>query len=118
MTETAVMLPLLVLLTFGSIELANVVFLKQSLAIASYEGARAVTKPGATQTQSDARIAEILSGRGVTGYTVTYTPAVTSSTARGTMITVEVKLSSSTGLGPMKLFAGKTATSQTIMVRL
>ncbi len=39
--ETAVSLPLLVILVFGVIEMANAVFLKQSMNLAAYEAAQA-----------------------------------------------------------------------------
>ena len=44
--ETAVSLPLLVILVFGAIEMANAVFLKQSMNLAAYEAAKVVTRPG------------------------------------------------------------------------
>ena len=122
--ETALLLPLLVLLAFGSIELSNMVFLKQTLAIAAYEGARAVTKPGATAQQASTRVAEVLAARKVTDYTVRYTTEnsksidVTPLTPRGTLLTVTVESSNGGGdFGPLRLFTGRTLQCQTTMVR-
>lgn len=42
----AVILPLLVTLVFGAIEMSNAVFLRQSLNIAAYEAAKVITRPG------------------------------------------------------------------------
>lgn len=89
--EAAVSLPLLVLLVFGSIELANSMFLAQTLSFASYEGAREAARPGATVAQVNDRVAQIMHARGIQDYVVTITPQLTQSTARGTKITVRVE---------------------------
>ena len=47
-------LPIIVLLVIGTIEACSMVFLKQSLAIAAYEGARTAIIPGATKAQVEA----------------------------------------------------------------
>ncbi|MBL8818348.1 MAG: pilus assembly protein [Planctomyces sp.] len=117
--ETAVTLPLLLILVFGSIELGNAVFLKQSLNIAAYEAAKVVTAPGQTETQARARCAELLAVRKVPSYTLTFSPVVTASTARGTEITVTVSASSSNiSYGPVRFMYGKTCQAVVRMVRL
>jgi Flp pilus assembly protein TadG len=122
--ETALMLPLLVLLAFGSIELSNMVFMRQSLAIAAYEGVRAATKPGTAATEADTRIRDVLTSRNITNFSVQYTTTdaaplvVTPVTPRGTMVTVTV--SSANGgsdYGPLRLFTGRTIQCQSTMVR-
>lgn len=122
--ETALLLPALVLLAFGSIELSNMVFIKQSLSIAAYEGARTVSKPGSTAQQADTRIREVLTSRNMTSYTVEYTTAagvpvtINSSTPRGTQLTVSVRSNNGgAAFGPMRLFTGRTIRCQTTMVR-
>ena len=89
--EAALTLPLLVLLVFGSIEVANSLFLAQALSFASYEGVREAARPGSTTAQVNARVAEIMTARGINDYTVTITPTLTNATARGTMMTVRVE---------------------------
>lgn len=121
--ETALLMPLLVLLAFGSIELSNMVFLKQSLSIAAYEGARMATRPGATQAQANTRIQQVLAARNVSSYTVTYTTAgvplmITPITPRSTMITVTVQSSNGgANYGPLRMFTGRSLSCQTTMVR-
>jgi Flp pilus assembly protein TadG len=111
------------LLAFGSIELSNMVFLKQSMSIAAYEGARMATRPGATQAQADNRIREVLAARNVTSYSVTYssggTPiTITPITPRGTMLTVTVASSNGgSQYGPLRMFTGRSMQCQTTMVR-
>ncbi|MDZ4851221.1 MAG: TadE family protein [Pirellulaceae bacterium] len=116
--ETAVTLPLVAFLTFGSLELSNMMYLRQSMTIAAYEGVRSATKPGGSQALSDLRIQEMMTARGVTNYTVQYSPAVTTTLPRGTMVQVTVNSpSSNLSYAPFRLFSGTTISSSTTMVR-
>ena len=116
--ETAVTLPLLAFLTFGSIELSNMMFLRQSMSIASYEGVRSATRPGGSQGLAESKIQELLTVRGVTSYSVQFNPAITTATARGTMIQVTVSTTpASISYAPFRLFSGNTISSSATMVR-
>ena len=116
--ETAVTLPILAFLTFGSLELSNLIYLRQSMTIASYEGSRTVTRPGGSQALAQTRVQEVLNARGVTEFTVQFTPAVTTATARGTMVQVRVSsTNSSLTYAPFRLFTGSSVSSSTTMVR-
>jgi len=89
--ETAVTLPLLILLVFGAIEVSNGIFLTQALSFASYEGAREATKAGATSAHVAARVADVLHARGVHDYNILITPTLNTQMPRGTQITVQVR---------------------------
>lgn len=116
--ETAILLPLLVLITFSSLELSNMVFHKQSLSIASYEGAKIATSPGTTDSQARARVQEILNARGLSNTTISITPALTGLTPRGTMITVAVTSDdTASGVLSVRMFTPRTLQNQTTMVR-
>ena len=118
-TETALTLPLLVLIVFGSIEIANGVFLKQSLTIAAYEGARTLSKTGVTSAQGEARVDEVLTERSIADYDVSITPTVTANTPRGTELTVTVSAPASYyRVGPIQFLEGRTISRQFRMVRL
>ena len=118
-TETAFMLPILVLVVFGSIELANGIYLKQALSVAAYEGARALSRAGAPVEEGEQRIAEVLAARSITEYDVTISPAITPATPRGTEVSVSVTAPGSTySIGPVKLFEGISLTRRVRMVRL
>ncbi len=113
------MLPLLMVLVFGSIELANGIFLRQTLTVATYEGARAATKAGGTTAVAQQRIRDVLNSRGVSGETVTFNPVVTGATPRGTKVTVTVSVpGSACSMTPLRLFEDKTIKQSVIMVRL
>lgn len=89
--EAAITLPLLIVLVFGAIEIANGVFLTQTLVVAAYEGARVASLSGGTAEEVQARVADVLSRRGLQQYTVTIEPAIDDQVPPGTAITVEVR---------------------------
>ena len=116
--ETAILLPVLVLLTFGSLELSNMIFLKQGLSIAAYEGAKSATSPGTTTAQATARIQEILSARSISDATISITPTVGGSTPRGTMVTVSItSAGNSVGILTTRMFTRGAIQVQSTMVR-
>ncbi len=118
-TETAITLPLLVLLVYGAIELTNAVFLKQSLTIAAYEGSRAVARSEATSAHGHSRIDAVLAARRVSDYEVNISPEVTAATPRGTVLTVTITAPAAAySVGPTWYFTGRTISSQFRMVRL
>ena len=117
--ETAVSLPLLVILVFGAIELANAAFLKQSLNMAAYEAAKVITRPGSNEDLARTRCDEIMSVRKAWTYTLTFSPTVIASTPRGTQVTVLLSApASNLNYGPMQFMTGRTVTAQVVMVRL
>ncbi len=88
--ELAICLPLMVMLTFGAIEAANAIYLKQMLVTAAYEAARSATALGGTQADGEVRYSEVVGAIGMQGAAITFTPPITSNTASGTAIKVTV----------------------------
>lgn len=118
-TELAVAMPLLITLVFGSIEIANAVFLRQSLNMAAYEAAKVITRPGSNEALARSRCSDVLAVRKVTSYTLSFSPTVTTATPRGTQVTVTLTADSSNlSYGPVQFMSGKTMTSRVVMVRL
>ena len=117
--ETAVVLPLLVLLVFGAIELSNGIFMKQSLNMAAYEAAKLITAPGSNEPLARTRCQEVLRVRRISDYTVTFSPTVTDATPRGTQVTVTVTAPAcSLCSGPVRFLTGRNIRSAVVMVRL
>lgn len=117
--EMAVSLPLLITLVFGAMEMANAVFLRQSMNMAAYEAAKVITRPGSNEALARTRCQEVLSVRKVTSYTLTFTPAVTSATTKGTQVTVTLTApATNLSYGPLRFLTGKTFTCSVVMVRL
>ena len=113
-------LPILLLLLLGSIDMANVVYLKQSLCIAAYEAATTASKPGGTSTLARTRAQEVLIARNITGATISITPNVDVNTTSGSNVTVTVRAPASrVVVSPYRFFDDSTRVfSQVRMVRL
>ncbi len=117
--EMAVSLPLLITLVFGAMEMANAVFLRQSMNMAAYEAAKVITRPGSNEALARTRCQEIMTIRKVSTYTLTFSPTVTTATARGTQVTVTLSApASNLSYGPMQFMTGKTLSTTVVMVRL
>ena len=63
--EFAICLPVLVLIILGSLEACNLIFLKQALTEAAYQGAIVAMRPNATEADVTARIQSILDARDI-----------------------------------------------------
>ena len=73
--EFVVCIPILLVLMIGTIEACSMIYLKQSLSIAAYEGIRTAIQPGATQTDVTSACNQILTSRNVKGTTIQITPS-------------------------------------------
>ncbi len=116
--ELALALPVLVMLVMGTLEICELVFLKHSMSIASYEGARLGARKTATAAQVIERCESILSGRRVSGGSVTVSPTSLTGIPRGTEIQVQIRaplqLNSTTG---MVIDRGLEVVQSTTMLR-
>lgn len=63
--EVAVCLPVLLTFTLATIDLCSLLFLKESVTIAAYEGARQGVGRGRTNAHAIARVQEFLDERGI-----------------------------------------------------
>ncbi len=88
-TELAVCLPIIMALVFGTFEACSMIYLRQSLSIAAYEGARVAIVPGTLTDDARYQTEMILDARGVHDFTVNVTPNLETATV-GTFIAVNV----------------------------
>ena len=88
--ELAITLPIIATVIFGSIEVCGLAYNKQAIVSAAYECANVAILAEGTDAQVQARMSSILTQRGITGGTVTTTPASIEGIPRGTQITVLV----------------------------
>ena len=86
--EFAVCLPVIVLIMLGSIEAANMLFLRQALVQASYEGAKAAIKGDSDNATVTLIANQVAAGRRLEGFTVETIPADVSSAAEGELVRV------------------------------
>ncbi|MEL7500156.1 MAG: TadE family protein [Planctomycetota bacterium] len=71
MVEMAICLPVLVLLVWGTIEIANSIHAKQVLLSAAHEGAMLAQQPSVTDTEVLSKVNAVLTARQVDGCTIT-----------------------------------------------
>lgn len=117
-TEFAVCLPVLMLLLLGTIECCSMIFLKQTLAVAAYEGGHAALAPGATSAQARAAAEAILTQRRITGASVQIAPRALESIAEGEFFDVRVTApTNSNRILPLKFFGGRTLTATASFMR-
>jgi Flp pilus assembly protein TadG len=87
--ELAVCIPMLIVLTMGTLETTDYIFLRERLKTAAYEGARTVTAPNQTAAAATAAANAVLTQRGIVSGSVSITPSgITESTLPGTRVTV------------------------------
>jgi Flp pilus assembly protein TadG len=117
--ELALCLPLILMMTFGAIEAANSIYLKQTLKTAAYEAARAATGPGGTQSDGESKFEEVLASRNVKNAQITFSPTIASISQQGTPVTITVTApSNSNSVGPQWYTKGAIVRAQVIMPKL
>ncbi|WP_231615485.1 TadE/TadG family type IV pilus assembly protein [Novipirellula artificiosorum] len=112
--EFAVCLPVIVLLVFGSIEASSFIFLKQSLSVAAYEGAREASLSQSTSAATTARSENILNARNVVDFEVSFPSGTPEAAARGSEVAVEVAAPTQTN-SPL---AGQFITNRILRARV
>ncbi len=72
--ELAMVLPVMMLLVFGTLEICQRLMIRQTAAVAAYETARLAARRTTTAAQATARGQSLMSDRGISGGTVQITP--------------------------------------------
>lgn len=88
--EFAVCLPLIVVLLLGTLEATSIIYLKQSLSIAAYEGARTAVGIGASDADVQEACRRFLTQRKVAGYSISVSPSPIAQQEQRSWITVSV----------------------------
>ncbi len=116
--EFAVCLPLIVLIVFGGIEAASMLFLRQTLVQAAYEGVKTSVKTNGTATKARASANAVCDGRNLNNVTVTIVPSNVETLARGELIEITVSApGDDNSLFPFGPFAGKAVVATAVMVK-
>lgn len=89
--ECAFCIPLVLLLTFATIEICSAIFVKETLTVAAYEGARVGVKRKATFLDAYTQTQNVLEARGVVDYEINITPADFSTLSQLELITINVE---------------------------
>ena len=88
--ELAVCLPLLVIVSLATIEACAMIFLKQTLAVAAFEGARTGLLPGSAPMNVEAQCALIMNDHSISTFSVAMQPSDPSALLDGDYFRVEV----------------------------
>jgi Flp pilus assembly protein TadG len=117
-TEFAVCLPVIALLVLGLIECCTMIFLKQSLTVASYEGIRTALEERAVAADVSRTSQQILTQRRVQGGTIVIAPADIPATPAGQYITVTVSAPADrNSVIPGSFFRGQTLSASATMMK-
>jgi hypothetical protein len=117
-SELAVCLPVLVLLVLAMIEACTMIFLKQSLTVASYEGIRVALQPAAETDDVEAACTSVLTDRRVQGGQIEIRPRNFQNLSPGEYI--EVTVSAPAGRNsviPGSFFRGRTISASATMMK-
>lgn len=88
--ELAVCLPLLVLITLATVEACAMIYLKQALTLAAFEGSRVGIVPGSQSINVEAQCQFVLQDHHIAGYAIATTPAEPSQLTPGEHFRVTV----------------------------
>ena len=115
--EFAVCLPVIVLLVLAAIEACSMVFLKQSLTIAAYEGARTALVDGATAGDVQAISNQILVDRRIQGGSISINPSNLQALEPGDFVDVTATAPCDANtLLPNLFYRGRTLSSNSSMM--
>ena len=118
MTELAVCLPIIVLLVLAMIEACTMIFLKQSLTVASYEGARTALRQNASAVDIRSACEAVLADRRVQGGSVTLSPSNLATLSPGEYIDVVVSApTDSNSVIPGSFMRGRTLSATASMMK-
>ena len=120
LVETAIVMPVLVAIGFGMIEVGYYFYVKNSVQGAAREGARASIVSTAVNSDVTTAVTNAMASAGITsGYTTTTSPASISGLVTGTSVTVTVSIPwSSVSIIPMGyISSSKTITASATMRR-
>lgn len=116
--ELAATLPLMALIVFGSVEVCSQIHTKQAIASAAYECVRAAISAGATDTQIQTKMTEILAARGINDATLSTKPESVNNVKRGENIKVRITApAASNSLGLTSFVMQGTIQAECVMVK-
>jgi hypothetical protein len=122
--EFAISLPLLLIVIFGSIDICERIFFKQSVSLVAYEGARLATRRSATSANVIARCQQMMRERRIDNGEVILSPGTIDNLPPTTPITLIIRANRSTfGMGRYSAQSGQfeqtaaTVTGTSTMLR-
>lgn len=116
--ELAVCMPLIVLLAFGALEGANMLFTRQAVVQAAYETAKATVKSNGSSALGTRLGQQVLDARRIDQRRIRFTPSNPDQATSGTPITVTIQVpSNSRSLNRINLFRNLTIEASATMLK-
>jgi Flp pilus assembly protein TadG len=116
--EFAVCLPIIIIIVFGAIEAASLLFLRQALIQSAYEGAKVAIKANAENSDVLAAAESVAAGRNLTDMTVTLEPSDVSTANAGDLIRISISApGDSNSLIQFGPFKNRTVSARAVMVK-
>ena len=116
--ELAICLPVIVTVVFGAIEGSSLVFLRQTLVQASYEGIKVAVDPEATNRDAIAAARQVTNGRNLENVTIQFEPRNIRNLHRGTEIRITLAAPGNANSPlPIGLFNNRTIRASAVMVK-
>lgn len=116
--EFAICLPILLLISFGLIEVCSMIFVKQGLTVAAYEAAHRAVQPAATSEQAIAVGNAILVERRIADAEITIAPANLQDIEQGEYFTITVIApADSNRLVPIPLLTSGNLSAQIVAMK-
>jgi len=108
----------IVLIVFGGIEAASLLFLRQTLVQAAYEGVKTGVKANGTAERATSAVTDVTDGRNLQNVTITINPSDISTLPRGEIIEITVSApGDDNSVFPFGPFAGKDVVATAVMVK-
>jgi len=116
--EFAVCLPIIVLVVFGSIEAASMLFLRQAMIQTAYEGAKVAILHDGTNAEANAATESVIRGRNLRDVTITYDPLDVSDARPGDVVRVTASVpGDANSFIPFGPFKNKIVAAEAVMVK-
>lgn len=117
-TEFAVCLPVIVLLMLATIEACSMIFVKQALTVAAYEGGRVAIDSGTTEADVQTAVNQILTERRIQDGALSLQPGNLNAVNEGEFLTVTVTApASSNSVIPVTFYRGRTLSATATMMK-
>ncbi len=114
LVEFAVVLPIVLLIFAGMIEISRVLLLQHSADTASYEGARNAMVPGASADEATQAARTLLQAAGLKSATITVTPQVVTEATPLITVRVEVPIAPNAWISPSWFKESKVVSETTL----
>lgn len=117
-TEFAVCLPVIVLIVLATVEACTMVFLKQALTVAAYEGARVAIAQDSASSDVQQKAEQILAERRINGGAVSVRPNNLSAISPGEYLSVTVTApAAKNSVVPITFYRGRSLSATASMMK-